>query len=147
MNSAASASRHVSPQTSSASGAPEGPEAGRIPARGAGPLPDAGDSQESASLLTEAVHEAVGQAGLLHTLLEKHVVADGPSRDDDLAELRAAIHVIRRTLPGSRTGLPEGVPPARRGRGDGCEHAGTAAVMTGTRQAQPPAAAPQQPPS
>jgi protein tyrosine phosphatase (PTP) superfamily phosphohydrolase (DUF442 family) len=60
--------------------------------------PDARGSQDPASLLTADEHEAVRQAGLLYTFIAEHVVADGPTRDDDLAELRAVIHVIQRTV-------------------------------------------------
>ena len=49
-------------------------------------------------LLTPAEHDAVRQAGLLYTLIADRVVADGPTRDDDLAEIRAAIHLIQRAV-------------------------------------------------
>jgi hypothetical protein len=62
------------------------------------PRPDAGGGQDPGSLLTEAEREAVRQAGQLYTLIAGHVVAGGATRDDDLAELRAAIHVIQRMV-------------------------------------------------
>jgi hypothetical protein len=54
--------------------------------------------EEISNLLTGAEREAVRLAGLLYTLIEEHIVADGPTRDDDLAELRAAVHVIQRAM-------------------------------------------------
>ena len=78
---------------------PGGPQAGRNTAGEVGPLPGTeGSSQDPASLLTGSEHEAVRQAGLLYSLIAKHVVADGPTRDEDLAELRTAIHVIQRMV-------------------------------------------------
>lgn len=58
----------------------------------------AGDRRELAGLLTADEREAVRQAGLLYTFIAEHVVADGPTRNDDLAELRAAVHVIQRAV-------------------------------------------------
>ena len=51
-----------------------------------------------AGLLTPDEHEAVRQAGLLYTLIAGRVMADGPTRDDDLAEIRAAIQFIQRAV-------------------------------------------------
>ena len=65
---------------------------------GAGlPLPDDAD-ERLLSLLTPAEHAAVRDAGLLYTFIATHVIADGPTREDDLAELRAPIHVIQRMV-------------------------------------------------
>jgi hypothetical protein len=36
--------------------------------------------------------------GQLYTLIAGHVVADGPTKDSDLAEVRAAAHLIQRTV-------------------------------------------------
>jgi Helix-turn-helix domain/Bacterial regulatory proteins, gntR family len=57
-----------------------------------------GGGQDLASLLTADERQAVRQAGLLYTLIAENVVADGPTRDADLAELRAAVHLIQRTV-------------------------------------------------
>jgi len=51
-----------------------------------------------AGLLTPDEHQAVQQADLLYTLIADRIVADGPTRDDDLAEIRAAIHLIQRAV-------------------------------------------------
>ena len=51
-----------------------------------------------AGLLTPDEHQAVRQADLLYTLIADRVVADGPTKDDDLAEIRAAIHLIQRAV-------------------------------------------------
>ena len=65
---------------------------------GAGlPLPDDAD-ERLLSLLAPAEHAAVRDAGLLYTFVATHVIADGPTREDDLAELRAPIHVIQRMV-------------------------------------------------
>ena len=64
---------------------------------GAGPLPNDAD-ERLPSLLTPAEHTAVRDAGLLYTFIAAHVIADGPAREDDLAELRAQIHVIQRMV-------------------------------------------------
>jgi len=58
----------------------------------------AGVSQDHGDLLTADEHEAVRQAGLLYTFIAERIVAHGPTRDDDLAELRAAVHVIQRAV-------------------------------------------------
>ena len=65
---------------------PGGPEVNRVSVGG------------RTELLTADECEAVRQAGLLYTFIAEHVVTDGPTRDDDLAELRAVIHVIQRTV-------------------------------------------------
>lgn len=49
-------------------------------------------------LLTADEREAVERAGLLYTFIAERIVADGSTRDDDLAELRAVIHVVQRTV-------------------------------------------------
>lgn len=49
-------------------------------------------------LLTADEHEAVRMAGRLYAFIAERVVADGPTRDDDLTELRAAVHVIQRAV-------------------------------------------------
>jgi DNA-binding GntR family transcriptional regulator len=51
-----------------------------------------------AQLLTPDEHEAVRQAGLLYTMIASRIIADGPAKDDDLAEIRAAIHLIQRAV-------------------------------------------------
>jgi Helix-turn-helix domain/Bacterial regulatory proteins, gntR family len=56
------------------------------------------DDHKRADLLTEDEREVVRQAGQLYTLIADRIVAHGPTRDDDLAELRAAIHVIQRAM-------------------------------------------------
>jgi hypothetical protein len=66
-------------------------------------LPDGDDvgaeeGQDHGDLLTTDEREAVGQAGRLYTFIAERIVAHGPTRDDDLAELRAAVHVIQRTV-------------------------------------------------
>jgi hypothetical protein len=53
-----------------------------------------------ASLLTDDELEAVRQAGLLYQLISKRIVGNGPCREDDLAELTAAVHVIQRMVMG-----------------------------------------------
>ena len=70
------------------------------PDREAEPISQAETTQAPppAGLLTPDEHQAVRQAGLLYTLIAEHVVADGPTRDDDLAEIRAAIHLIQRAV-------------------------------------------------
>lgn len=50
------------------------------------------------NLLTADEHKAVRMAGHLYTFIAERVVADGLTRDDDLAELRAAVHVIQRAV-------------------------------------------------
>lgn len=54
----------------------------------------------ASSLLTEHEDEAASQAGLLYTYIARNVVAHGPAREADLAELAAAIHVIQRMIMG-----------------------------------------------
>jgi transcriptional regulator with XRE-family HTH domain len=53
---------------------------------------------EPPGLLTKAEREAVRQAGLLYTFIAEQVVVDGPTRNDDLAEVRAAVHVVQRAV-------------------------------------------------
>lgn len=48
-------------------------------------------------LLTPEEHDFVRDAGLLYTRAEQ-IVSYGPNRDGDLAEIRAAIHVIQRAV-------------------------------------------------
>ena len=70
------------------------------PDRQAEPMSQAEPTQAPppAGLLTSDEHQAVRQAGLLYTLIAGRVVADGPTRDADLAEIRAAIHLIQRAV-------------------------------------------------
>jgi DNA-binding transcriptional regulator YhcF (GntR family) len=49
-------------------------------------------------LLTADEREAVRHAGQLYVLIAERIVGHGPTRDDDLAEIRAAIHVIQRAV-------------------------------------------------
>jgi hypothetical protein len=58
----------------------------------------AGTTPPPAGLLTPDEHEAVRQAGELYTMIASRVIAHGPTRHDDLAEIRAAIHVIQRAV-------------------------------------------------
>ena len=60
--------------------------------------PDATDSGDAEGLLTADEREAVRLAGQLYTLIAGHVVTDGPTRDDNLAEVRAAVHLIQRAV-------------------------------------------------
>ena len=53
-----------------------------------------------ADLLTSDEREAVRQAGLLHQLISKRIIAHGPSRDGDITELTTAIHAIQRMVMG-----------------------------------------------
>lgn len=55
-------------------------------------------SDPGVPLLTDAEREAVRMAGLLYTHIAEHVTGDGPTREDDLAEVRAAVHVIQRAV-------------------------------------------------
>lgn len=48
--------------------------------------------------LTAAESEAVRRAGHLYEYIDEHVIAQGSTRNDDLAELRAAVHVIQRMV-------------------------------------------------
>jgi hypothetical protein len=61
------------------------------------PLSDDAD-ERLVSLLTPAEHAALRDAGLLYTFIATNVMADGPTREDDLAELRAPIHAIQRMV-------------------------------------------------
>jgi len=45
--------------------------------------------------LTEAEMTAVQMAGRLYSHIRDNVCGDGPTRDDDLAELRASVHAIQ----------------------------------------------------
>lgn len=58
----------------------------------------AGAGEEPAGFLTESERKAVRDAGLLFQLLANDIVGDGPTREADLAELTAAIHVIQRAV-------------------------------------------------
>jgi hypothetical protein len=49
-------------------------------------------------LLTREEREAVRMAGMAYTLIADHVVAYGPTRDADLAEIAAAVHVMQRAV-------------------------------------------------
>jgi DNA-binding transcriptional regulator YhcF (GntR family) len=59
---------------------------------------NAGDSLELAGLLTADERQAVREAGRLYTYIAERVVAGGATRNDDLAEFRAAFHVIQRAV-------------------------------------------------
>jgi hypothetical protein len=48
--------------------------------------------------LTGPEREAVATAGRLYTHIRDNVCGHGPTRDDDLAELRASIHHIQRLV-------------------------------------------------
>jgi hypothetical protein len=52
----------------------------------------------SSSVLTGDEREAVRLAGQLYTHIADKVCGHGPTRDDDLAEVRAAIHVVQRLV-------------------------------------------------
>lgn len=54
--------------------------------------------QGPAGALTQYEHHAVELAGDLYTFIAQRVAGDGPSRDDDLAELRAHIHGIQHAV-------------------------------------------------
>lgn len=54
--------------------------------------------------LTENERLAVQMAGSLYRLIEDSIVGDGPTRDDDLAEIRAAVHVIQRAVMAQAAG-------------------------------------------
>lgn len=70
------------------------------PDRQAEPMSPAETTQTPApaGLLTADEHEAVRQAGLLYTMIASRIIADGPTKDDDIAEIRAAIHLIQRAV-------------------------------------------------
>ncbi len=51
-----------------------------------------------ADLLTPSEIQAVNIANYLYTYIDKEVVADGPTRDDDLAQLRGHIHGIQHAI-------------------------------------------------
>lgn len=71
----------------------DGRETGKTPAG-----PPVVNSRDTDILLTAHEREAVRLAGRLYTLIAGHVVADGPTRGDDLAEVRAAVHLIQRAV-------------------------------------------------
>jgi hypothetical protein len=48
--------------------------------------------------LASEEREAIRAAGMLYTFIEQRVVMNGPSRDDDLAELRFYFHGIQRAI-------------------------------------------------
>ena len=48
--------------------------------------------------LTDAERKAVRMAGELYTFIAGEVIADGPVRDDDAAEIRTAVHVIQHAV-------------------------------------------------
>jgi hypothetical protein len=52
----------------------------------------------SSAALTGDERKAVQDAGALYTLIAERVVAHGPTREDDLAELRALVHGIQRAV-------------------------------------------------
>lgn len=56
------------------------------------------DAQDREDPLTADEREAVRQAGLLFTFIAERIVAHGPTRADDLAEFRYAVHVIQRAV-------------------------------------------------
>jgi hypothetical protein len=49
-------------------------------------------------MLTDDEREAVRMAGELYTHIQGKVCGNGPTRDDDLAELRASIHHVQRLV-------------------------------------------------
>jgi hypothetical protein len=49
-------------------------------------------------MLSDDEREAVRMAGLLYTHIQDKVCGNGPTRDDDLAELRASIHHVQRLV-------------------------------------------------
>ena len=55
-------------------------------------------SQDREDPLTADEREAVQQAGLLFTFIAERIVGHGPTRADDLAEFRYAVHVIQRAV-------------------------------------------------
>ncbi len=57
--------------------------------------------------LTESEALAVRLAGQLYTYIADEVVADGPTRADDLAELRAYVHGIQRAVMAQAMGRAE----------------------------------------
>jgi hypothetical protein len=65
------------------------------------PTETAATAEQQTPLLTEAEHKAVADAGRLYTFIATEVIADGPTRDEDLAELTAAIHVVQRMVMGN----------------------------------------------
>jgi Helix-turn-helix domain/Bacterial regulatory proteins, gntR family len=95
--SAACSQPESGPQPRSPAGAnPVSGEEARTASAG---LPLPGDADEQLlSLLKPAERAAVRDAGWLYTFIATHVIADGPTREDDLAELRAPIHVIQRMV-------------------------------------------------
>jgi hypothetical protein len=48
--------------------------------------------------LTADERDAVRLAGELYTLIAEEICGSGPTRGDDLAELRAAVHLIQRAV-------------------------------------------------
>lgn len=54
--------------------------------------------QGTSDLLTADEREAIRRAGHLYALIAGCIVGYGPTRKDDLAEIRAAIHVIQRAV-------------------------------------------------
>jgi hypothetical protein len=46
-------------------------------------------------LLTETEKDVIAQAGKLYTRIANEIIGHGPTRDADIAELAAAIHVIQ----------------------------------------------------
>jgi hypothetical protein len=55
---------------------------------------------QASRLLTEQEQYASAQAGLLYGFIARSIVAHGPTREADLAELVAPIHVIQRMIMG-----------------------------------------------
>ena len=68
----------------------------------AGAEPEAGGQgtpeTSAVDLLTADEREAIRQAGQLYVLIAERIVGRGLTRNDDLAEIRAAIHVIQRAV-------------------------------------------------
>lgn len=48
--------------------------------------------------LTGDEREAVRMAGRLATFIEEKIIGRGPTRDQDVAELEAAVHVVQRMV-------------------------------------------------
>lgn len=57
-----------------------------------------------AELLTADEHEAVRLAGELYTFIASRIVGHGPTREDDLRELRAHIHGVQLSVRAQAAG-------------------------------------------
>jgi hypothetical protein len=54
--------------------------------------------QSSSDFLTSHEHQAITDAGKLYTHIANNIIAHGATRDDDLQEIRTAIHVIQHAI-------------------------------------------------